>query len=189
MGEGAQIDTIYTDLKAAFDNVNHRLLLLKMRRLGSSNAFVKWLESYLVDRRLCVKLGNWKSATFTNPSGVPQGSNLGPLLFSLYFNDVCLVIPTGCRLVYADDLKIFLIVKSIDDCRQLQKIIDVFSAWCKANCMVISVGKCAIVSFSRCRNPVIWPYAIDGNVIERAASFKDLGVILDTQLTFREHYS
>lgn len=55
--------------------------------------------------------------------------------------------------------------------------------------MCISVGKCAVISFSRCRNLLIWPYTIRGNAIERVASFRDLGVILDSQLTFREHYS
>lgn len=80
-------------------------------------------------------------------------------------------------------------MKSIDDCRQLQKIVDMFSNWCKDNCMSISVGKCAVISFSRSKNPLMWPYSIEGGAIERVSSFKDLGVILDTQLTFREHYS
>ena len=189
MGEGLQVDTIYTDLKSAFDRVNHKILIAKLDRLGAPTSFVKWIASYLVNRRLCVKLGSHESNTFRNLSGVPQGSNLGPLLFSIFYNDVCFIIPNGCRLLYADDLKIFLLVRSIEDCRQLQWMIDLFASWCFANRMIISVKKCAVISFTRKKHPLHWRYTIEDEEIERVSTFKDLGVLLDTQLSFREHYS
>ncbi|XP_053690885.1 uncharacterized protein LOC128739423 [Sabethes cyaneus] len=68
-----QVDVIYTDLKAAFDRINHRILLDKILRLGASQQFVTWLRSYLCDRVLQVKLGSKLSLPFTNISGVPQG--------------------------------------------------------------------------------------------------------------------
>lgn len=143
------MDAIYTDLKAAFDKVNHRILLAKLDRLGVATNIVKWMRSYLNRRQLIVKLGANESVPFSNCSGVPQGSNLGPLLFSLYFNDVCFVVPEGCRLGYADDFKIYWLVKSGDDCRRLQTIVDSFACWCQRNCLIISVKKCSVISFTR----------------------------------------
>lgn len=72
MDRGLQVDTIYTDLKAAFDRVDHRLLLAKIQHMGATDGFVCWLESYLTNRRLSVKLGDIESYSFCNQSGVPQ---------------------------------------------------------------------------------------------------------------------
>ncbi|XP_053691665.1 uncharacterized protein LOC128740165 [Sabethes cyaneus] len=72
MENGTQIDTIYTDLKAAFDRVDHDLLLAKVKRMGAVPTFVDWLRSYLVNRRLSVRLGSARSNQFSNRSGVPQ---------------------------------------------------------------------------------------------------------------------
>lgn len=188
MEKGVQVDAIYTDLKAAFDKVNHRILLAKLDRLGVATNIVKWMRSYLNRRQLIVKLGANESVPFSNCSGVPQGSNLGPLLFSLYFNDVCFVVPEGCRLGYADDFKIYWLVKSGDDCRRLQTIVDSFACWCQRNCLIISVKKCSVISFTRKKNPISWNYHIDNEPVERANVVKDLGVMLDSELNFREHY-
>ena len=189
MENGAQIDTVYTDLKAAFDRVDHQLLLAKIHRLGASSHFVGWLESYLINRTLRIKIGSSQSYSFTNQSGVPQGSNLGPLLFSIFFNDICLLIPPDCKLVYADDLKIFIVVKSIEDCRELQRLIQLFEDWCFWNQLIISVQKCCVISFSRKRFTHDWTYEICGSPVERVSVVKDLGVLLDSQLSFRHHYS
>ena len=189
MDRGLQVDTIYTDLKAAFDRVNHRILLAKLDRLGVASNLVSWFESYLTNRRLCVKLGSTESDEFLSSSGVPQGSNLGPLLFTTFFNDVCLALPPNCKLAYADDLKVYYLVKTHDDCLILQNIANKFFEWCRRNFMVVSVAKCSVVSFSRKKNPIMFSYRMGEECIERAKVVKDLGVMLDSELSFREHYS
>ncbi|XP_058449397.1 uncharacterized protein LOC131429340 [Malaya genurostris] len=187
--DGAQVDTVYTDLKAAFDRVDHTLLLAKIRKLGASETFTDWLKSYLVGRSLSVKLGNCESNSFSNLSGVPQGSNLGPILFSLFYNDICFALPPGCRLVYADDLKLFHIIRSEEDCMALQRQVDVFSDWCTRNRLTLSISKCSVISFTRKKEPILWRYTIFGEFLERVSIVRDLGVVLDSQLSFRDHYS
>ena len=189
MEQGVQIDAVYTDLKSAFDRVNHRILLAKLDRLGVATNIVKWMESYLANRHLNVKLGNVSSVPFSNCSGVPQGSNLGPLLFSAFFNDVCLAVPQGCRLVYADDFKMYQMVKSVAHCQMLQSVIDVFVNWCGRNSLTISAKKCTVISFTRKKIPILWNYCIGNEIVERSNVVKDLGVLLDSELNFRDHYS
>lgn len=189
MEKGAQVDTVYTDIKAAFDRVDHAILLAKLRHLGASDAFVCWLESFLANRSLSVKLGNAESRVFHCTSGVPQGSNVGPLLFSLYFNDVCLLLPPGCKIVYADDLKIYLEVRTVDDCIKMQKLIDTFYEWCACNLLNISVPKCSVISFSRKKSTIEYLYSINCQQVQRVTVVKDLGVLLDTGLSFHNHYN
>lgn len=187
--EGKQVDAIYTDLKAAFDKIDHGILLRKLSKLGVIADLVDWLKSYLCDRKLCVKIGSYTSAWFESTSGVPQGSNLGPLLFALYFNDIAALLGVGCRLVYADDLKIYVVVDSSTDCVRLQYLLNMFANWCEVNHMSLSIDKCFVVTFCRSTNPIHWEYKIGDTAIQRNEQVKDLGVLLDTKLSFNDHRS
>ena len=189
MESKAQMDVIYTDLKAAFDKIDHTILLRKLSRLGFSTQLICWLESYLTERVLRVKLDKYTSSSFTNVSGVPQGSNLGPLLFVLFINDVALLLGLGRKLVYADDLKLYLPVRSIDDCRHLQCLLKVFVDWCDRNKLVVNVAKCNVITFHRKQNPLVFDYNINGVILSRVDTVRDLGVELDTKITFGVHYS
>lgn len=189
MDNGAQIDAVYTDIKAAFDTVNHEILLAKLLRLGVSTRMCNWLQSYLRNRSLCVKVGSTVSHPFHPASGVPQGSNLGPLLFSLFFNDVTIVLANGGLLIYADDLKIFLVVRTEADCRDLQELLNQFARWCTMNFLAVSVSKCCVISYRRCKSPILYDYNINGQELERVDKVKDLGVLLDYRLTFKLHYA
>ncbi len=79
-----QLDVIYLDAAKAFDKMSHTVLLSKLKYLFNfSDALVAFLSSYLKNRSLKVKVDNYFSQEFCATSGVPQGSNLGPLLFLL----------------------------------------------------------------------------------------------------------
>lgn len=187
MEGGGQVDAVYTDLKAAFDRIDHRILLAKLDKLGISSNFVRWIESYLTGRILSVKIGASESAPFCMTSGVPQGSNTGPRYFCVYYNDVTFVLPPGCRILYADDLKIYHPIHNEGDCRVLQQLIESFTQWCALNLLSVSFSKCSIISFTRKKLPVIWPYTIGDQPLERVTVVKDLGVLLEEKLSFSSH--
>lgn len=183
----SQVDAIYTDLKAAFDCVNHAILVAKLEKLGIHGPLLRWIASYLSDRSLRVKLGSAVSRPLTITSGVPQGSNLGPLLFSLFFNDVSRGLPSNCRLFYADDLKIYTAVRDHRDTLVLQNMLDFFTAWCHCNRMTLSLDKCSTITFTYKKQPITAIYKLCGVPVQRVQRICDLGIILDTKLSFNDH--
>ena len=96
------------DFSKAFDSVWHPALFHKLISAGLPPCFRRWTQSFLFDRRACVVYQNHKSRSFRVRRGVPQGSILGPVLFSLFINDLPASLPfsVSCSL-YADDLAIW----------------------------------------------------------------------------------
>lgn len=178
-----QVDCVYTDFRKAFDRVNHRMLLCKLDTCwGIHGSLLRWLESYIVNRSQIVTLGSYNSDRVSIPSGVPQGSHLGPLFFILYINDL---IPKllNHSLLYADDLKIFSRVGNVTDCNQLQSDINTLLEWCALNGMDLSVNKCSVITFTRAKNPITFEYTANDHILQRLAEVRDLGVIYDSKLS------
>ena len=95
------------DFSKAFDSVWHPALFDKLISAGLPPCFARWTQSFLSDRRACVVYQNHKSRSFRVRRGVPQGSILGPVLFSLFINNFPASLPfsVSCSF-YADDLAI-----------------------------------------------------------------------------------
>jgi hypothetical protein len=160
LSERKQVDAIYTDLSKAFDRVPHKVLIDKLFKLGITGQMISWLESYLVGRSLVVRVGGRCSRAFDASSGVPQGSHMSPVLFILFINDVARVFEDVNFLVFADDVKIYKTVNSLDDCLELQRNLNGFGIWCKKNGLSVNVKKCSVIRFHRKRNPIIFDYLL-----------------------------
>ena len=104
---------ILIDLQKAFDTIDHKILIEKMKCMGFSNDVTKWFESYLSKRMFSVHVEKSFSDKALISCGVPQGSILGPLLFLLYVNDM--VQAVNCDLLlYADDTGLIFQHKDIN---------------------------------------------------------------------------
>ena len=187
----SQVDTIYTDFAKAFDRVSFEALIYKLRCSGIGGVLLQWMQSYLMGRLQVVSLGNTYSREFSVLSGVPQGSHLGPLFFSLFLNDLRSYInPRIQFLLFADDCKLFMEIFTIEDCLCLQSGLDDFVKYCELFCLRVNLEKCAVISFSRLVNGRIdFDYAIHNTTLYRVLEVKDLGVMLDSRLCFKTHLS
>jgi hypothetical protein len=181
-----QVDVLYTDFQKAFDQIDHFILLRKLEQFGFDNSLLALFQSYLLDRRHYVTYQNFVSKSFTPTSGVPQGSNLGPLLFLLFINDMVNVI-TCEKLLFADDLKLFIRIESDSDFNLLQNNLDAVVEWSSRNRLSLNTAKCFVSSYSRIRSVKEHTYIIDQHRLERVYKFKDLGVTFDTELNFNDH--
>ena len=182
-----QVDTVYFDFEKAFDKMPHNCLLLKLRNYGFSERLVRWISSYLEDRRFSVQYAGARSMEkFCASSGVPQGSILGPLFFLLFINDISQVITVNFEL-FADDLKIYRQIGSVGDHVELQRNIDAVSDWAQENQLPLNIKKSMVVSFSRKTNVSIFPYRLCSQVIRKEQVVRDLGVLLDSKLYMTGH--
>ncbi len=121
-------DVAYLDFRKAFDSVSHQKLAIKLAGFGVTGALYKLITAFLSDRKQCVVIEGISSSFKPVTSGVPQGSVLGPLLFLLYINDVCSVIPNGtCLKIFADDVKLYAHV----DLQVLQVALDKVFEWAR----------------------------------------------------------
>ena len=94
---------IFLDIKKAFDTVDHKILLKKLAYYGFGGTVLKWFQNFLSDRCMCTKLNGCVSSFLNINCGVPQGSILGPILFSIYINDINYACNLSIPYLFADD--------------------------------------------------------------------------------------
>ena len=187
------MDVVYTDFEKAFDRIPHLHLISKIRAYGLSDQLVLWISDFLYNRSFKVRINGKCSDKGIMMSGVPQGSVLGPLLFVIYIND----LPEVCEdlssvFLFADDAKLFRVIRSIDDCQILNESCQRFFDWSLQWGMNVNVNKCKVLSITK--NKVIEPsfnYSFSNNdevyCLEHADTVKDLGITLDSELCFKSH--
>lgn len=188
LAKGSNVDAIYTDFSSAFDKVDHRLLIFKLEKYGIRGSLLNWIKSYLENRKQRVKFMGEFSNTVDIESGVPQGSIIGPFLFLVFINDLVLLLPECLISIYADDLKLYKVIGDANDSISLQRSLSKLYEWCKVNGMKLNVKKCAVITFSR-KNPrmALFDYKVGDDKLKRVDCIRDLGVLVDSKLTFRDH--
>ena len=173
------------DIAKAFDTVDHSKMLQKLREFGFSGSVLLWLKNYLSGRFQRVTVHGATSQSLPITSGVPQGSLLSPFLFSVYKNDLPnhLSSSTGVGL-FADDTKLYTAVQNPSDALILQEDIQHLQCWSEENRLRFNISKCKVLSITRKSSPLITSYSLDGQQLTLSNLEIDLGVIMNSNLTW-----
>ena len=184
-----QVDTFILDFEKAFDTPPHDLLKSKLFSYGIGGKTLKWIDSFLCFRNQRVVVNGVKSDWAPVLSGVPQGTVLGPLLFSLYINDISSDIESEIRL-FADDCVCYREIKGGEDTIKLQRDIDRLGSWARKWGMRFQPVKCNMMQLTRKRIKKIHAsYTLEGTDLENVESIKYLGVTITSDLRWNTHVS
>ena len=191
MESGNTPAALYIDLSKAFDTLSFDILLYKLNHYGIKDNAFKLLKSYLTDRQQFVVFNNHNSETSIIKTGVPQGSILGPLFFSICINDLITVSDKLKFIMYADDTTIYFNLEDFDRYNLEQDItneLENITLWLKRNKLSLNVQKTKLMIFHRKQKQINeLNILIDGIAIERVESFNFLGLIIDEGLSWKKH--
>ncbi len=180
---------IFLDLKKAFDTIDHQILLSKLHAYGIRGNAFKWFQSYLDQRKQICMLNNCKSNIEKIRCGVPQGSNLGPLLFLIYINDFPNCLEATHSNLFADDTILSCQGHSSADIEHRLNY-DILNAqkWLTANKLTLNYEKTKymiIGSQQRLGNLSYEPkIIINGHQIKRVYEKEVLGIVIDDKLNW-----
>ena len=183
--EGEPFDIIYLDFKKAFDSVPHQRLLTKLRGYGIEGKVLQWIKAFLLNRTQRIKVGNETSASSKVTSGIPQGSILGPVLFTIFINDLPESVDSIVK-VFADDTKLYNKSKNH---RTIQKDLDTIQNWSSIWQLGFNIKKCKCLHVGQQneRHEYILKTATGPIEIVEVTEEKDLGVWFDEELKFERH--
>ena len=153
----------------------------KLRGYGIEGRILTWIEAFLTDRRQRVVVNDSRSSWADVTSGIPQGSLLGPMLFIIYINDMPTSVLSSIYL-FADDAKVYRNISSNDDPPTLQHDLQQLEKWSERWQLRFNSNKCKVMHLGR-QNPR-QNYTMGGTTLATTTSEKDLGVYVDTELTF-----
>lgn len=193
--EGLLSVLVLLDLSAAFDTIDHDVLIQRLEMLlGITGTALNWFKSYLSDRNQFVHVNN-KSSMYTRVNyGVPQGSVLGPILFSIY------MIPLGDIMrkysvnfhCYADDTQLYVSLKPSETNKlsKLDACLKDIRTWMARNFLLLNSDKTEIIVLGPRHLRETFSSdltGIDGIILAPSTTVRNLGVLFDQDLSFNSH--
>ena len=199
LARGEATAVVLLDQSAAFDTIDHDKLFDCLRKwFGDGGRCLDWFKSYLSDHTQCIKIGSVLSEARKLKFGVPQGSVLGPILFSLYTTSLSKVIskhPDVKFHLYADDTQLFIHLthKNAEIAfDRLGKCLEDVKLWLCANKLKLNADKTDFIIFGsksqqKKLNP-FFPVNILGESLIPSDAVKNLGVWFDSDFSFTKMY-
>ena len=177
----------FLDLKKAFDTVNHSILLKKLEHYGFRGHCYAFLKSYYDNRKQYVHANGHNSVTMPITSGVPQGSILGPLCFSLYINDMPLAVDEE-TILFADDAAFVLTSPTLEGLiRKIRNLFSALTEYLNINRLVSNASKSKLMMFTSRPTENLPVMRFGGKEIEWISEFKYLGLTITRTLNFTKH--
>lgn len=193
---------LFIDLAKAFDSLDRTVLFSKMSHIGIRAIELNWFKSYLDDRCQVVSILNNVSDVKYYEFGVVQGSNLGPLLFLIYINNIVKINISGELFLFADDTAVLFKGANWKEVfNSISRDIKIIKTWFDQNVLSMNISKTKYlpISLRKVAEPpadlkVVVHCCGDPDaarcgcqVIERVDHYKYLGVIIDSQLRWEKH--
>jgi ribonuclease HI len=188
----------FFDVRKAYDSVWHSRLLYKLKNIGISGNMYQFFKDFLSHRQICTRVGSDYSSFRSVDTGIPQGSIIAPLLFTILIHDLPKALSKHTHVVqYADDIAIWMHTslrkrtdkRVVNYVQQLyQAELNNIQAFMKNNGLEFSIEKTFLVLFNNGENPKWLPaLKLNGLNLNYSQSVKFLGVTFTTKLCWRKH--
>ena len=181
---------IFCDLSKAFDCLNFDIFLSKLEYYGVDGTPLALIKSYLSNRYQYVQFENCKSELLEVKTGIPQGSILGPLFFSVLINDIVKSSSKLSFLMYADDTTIYFNLEdfpALNREQEINKELEKLNLWFKLNKLTLNVDKTKCMFFHKRRAVPSINLSVNNIPIDIVPHFNYLGIILDKHLSWKTH--
>jgi hypothetical protein len=185
--EGNQrVGALFLDIRNAFPSANHAVLRFKLEHYGVRGQLLNWISSFLLNRGMFVKIGECSSSVMGMSRGVPQGSPLGPLLFSVYLADFGRAVGQKC-ILFADDAVVLSSSTSTEGVvARLNSDLVSLREYLNNNQLELNTSKSKwmlLGDSSAVHSQVVY----GDSLLERVETFRYLGFVIDTKLTWKHH--
>ena len=192
LDKNGEVCVIALDIKGAFDKVWHNGLCAKLKSKGITGKLLTWLQSYLHGRSIKVVLSGQSSNSSSINASVPQGSILGPLLFSIFIDDLVDVCKNEMYL-YADDCTLFAPIRSPSESNlvaaSLNRDLERIKAWAADWMVTFEPTKCKAMMISRKRSPSTYDLYFGNSKLAVKKEIEILGVTIDSKLAWAKNIS
>ena len=191
MDNGLVTGAVYIDLKKAFDTVNHTIMIKKLKTMVISSTNMAWFHSYLSSRCQKTVIGQAMSATRKATVGVPQGSILGPLLFSIYINYLPACLQNATVTLFADDTALYCSSQSAHELQTLlNEDLDRLAQWLYQHKLTLNISKSKFMLIGgskKLKSLSKVTLNIKNKELDKVSSYKYLGVVINETLTWDNH--